>query len=384
MKTSQRISIPVLLLTVIACSGESETGSDATTSSASSGQERSDFKCGTLGLNVSPELPTDRSRMIEVSDYAALVTAIHSGYAYIKVPNGVTIEIPNQSAAVVLGEHQTLFGERGISDNPGRLRVAANPNPTEDSYPVIRLSSYARITGLMIEGPVQVSNTTKSTIGLQSQNDSEGIVFDNNEIFGWPWAGISLKRSKSAKVSHNYIHHNIKTELGYGVVVQNGETTADIECNIFDHNRHAIAGSGALGEGYTASYNLVMQGGGKAAYHQFDMHAKDGYGGSYVKVYNNWFNYGDFGTANRSSVMIRAIPSEGPIEVKGNVFKSDVMITSTQPAVDGVDGSIPDEAALRANNQFLQAFEFTREENGQCMMRVGNQTVPVFCRAVSL
>ncbi|MCM0150035.1 right-handed parallel beta-helix repeat-containing protein [Photobacterium galatheae] len=375
MKVSQRITLPVLLLTVMACSDESETASE---------NEHSVFDCGTLGVNATPVLPTDSNRLIEVSNYAALVSAIESGYSYIKVPNGVTIEIPNQQAALALGEHQTLFGERGISDDPGKLRVAANPNPTEDSYPVIRLSSYSRISGLIVEGPVRVSQTTKSTIGMQTQNDSVGIRVDNNEIFGWPWAGVSLKRSTKATVSHNYIHHNIKTELGYGVVVQNGDTTADIQCNIFDHNRHAIAGSGALGEGYTASYNLVMQGGGKAAYHQFDMHEKDGYGGSYVKVYNNWFNYGDFGTSNRSSVMIRAIPSEGPIEVSGNIFQSDFVIQNGQPTVDGVAGSIPDAETLRKKNQFSQAFSFKRESEHVCVMSVAGQTVPVLCQGVGL
>ncbi|QUJ69676.1 right-handed parallel beta-helix repeat-containing protein (plasmid) [Photobacterium sp. GJ3] len=388
MKLIPMLSLPVLFLSVTACTGDSDEKQASNVVESAFVENPDQYAdpdtCGTLGVKSVPVLVPDLNQLIEVSDYTALKTALDSGYAYVKVPNGVTIEIPNQPGALSVGASQTLFGERGRAAQPGKLLVLPNSGIDEDRYPVMTLASHARVTGLIIEGPSQVSDTLKSTIAMQSQSDAVGIVVDNNEIFGWPWAGVSLKRSRDSQISHNFIHHNIKSELGYGVVVQNGETTADIRCNIFNHNRHAIAGSGALGEGYTASYNLVMQGGGKDAYHQFDMHEKDGYGGSYVHVYNNWFNYGDFGTANRSSIMIRAIPQQGSIEVTGNVFKSAVEISPGRPTVAGVAGSVPDEAALKENNQFAQVFEFLREEADQCVMKVAGQTIPVHCQSVSL
>lgn len=341
--------------------------------------------CGTLGIRFQPLNLPDRSSLISVTNYADLLTAISAGYRYIKIPAGVTIELPNQSGALSLGIGQTLFGERGQVDNPGKLVVLPLETDSDDKYPLITLASHSRVTGLIIEGPVQVSNSDKQTIGMQAESYSTDVMVDNNEIYGWPWAGVSLKQSHRAFVNNNYIHHNIKSELGYGVVVQNGDTSATIQCNIFAANRHAIAGSGKLGEGYLARYNLVMQDGGHGAYHQFDMHkGSEGYGGSYVHVVHNWFNYGDYGTSNRSSVGIRGVPQQAPAVVKENIFKSDYQITSTTTTVTGVSGSIPSEQEQLDHNTFGATFSFSRLDDQSCAMQAADENMAVSCPAVGL
>src|SRR5581483_8007938 len=73
----------------------------------------------------------------------------------------------------------------------------------------------------------------------------------------------------------NYIHHNQHpastnciSELfgdnhaaGYGVETADGAYVT-IERNVFDFNRHAIAGDGKTGTGYLAFDNLILQHGG--------------------------------------------------------------------------------------------------------------------------
>ncbi|MDA4809436.1 right-handed parallel beta-helix repeat-containing protein, partial [Enterobacter hormaechei] len=75
------------------------------------------------------------------------------------------------------------------------------------------------------------TTTRNTTIGIQSLPGSENIEIDNTELWGWPWAAVSVKQSKNIRVHHSFIHDNIRTERGYGVVTQNGEASAEVACN---------------------------------------------------------------------------------------------------------------------------------------------------------
>ena len=94
---------------------------------------------------------------------------------------------------------------------------------------------------------------------------------------GWPVAAVNVGSVLGVNVHHNVIQFNRRQEengtcggeygLGYGVVV--GPGSAVIEANVFDHNRHDIASSGAPGSFYRATYNLVLAG---AVDHSYDVH----------------------------------------------------------------------------------------------------------------
>jgi hypothetical protein len=92
----------------------------------------------------------------------------------------------------------------------------------------------------------------------------------------------------AVRISGNFLHHNRHYDgNGYGVVVADG-AYALIEQNVFEENRHAIAGVSNNGKtdysGYTARDNLILPGGGLACKqeyfvdlgcwqtHQIDMH----------------------------------------------------------------------------------------------------------------
>ena len=100
------------------------------------------------------------------------------------------------------------------------------------------------------------------------------------EIFHWSGAGIDVRdntaqaergrlfntNERAVRIRNNFIHHNRHGDGdGYGVHVADG-AYALIERNVFDENRHAIAGGSSDGKkdfsGYTVRDNLILSGGG--------------------------------------------------------------------------------------------------------------------------
>jgi hypothetical protein len=125
-----------------------------------------------------------------------------------------------------------------------------------------------RLSGLRLEGshPGRERLTQRpSLMGIYHPN----VEVDNCEIFAWSCAalGVGSGASEGAWIHHNYIHHNQRAGLGYGVSL--GRTHVLIEGNLFDFCRHAIASSGVPGSGYTARYNVHLE---NTISHVFDMH----------------------------------------------------------------------------------------------------------------
>ena len=113
-------------------------------------------------------------------------------------------------------------------------------------------------------------------------------MIENNEIFGWPAEGVEAIETPAdfqttPRITRNFIHNNVQCNLGYGVVLS-GNGFARIDRNVFNYNRHDVAGSGQPGQGYLAERNLVLTSGPTCGgnYNQhFDMHGtKGGTGGT--------------------------------------------------------------------------------------------------------
>ncbi|MGH1384794.1 hypothetical protein [Kordia sp.] len=126
------------------------------------------------------------------------------------------------------------------------------------------------------------------------------LVVENCEIKGWFLAGVKITNSKQNKIISNYIHHNRRAGLGYGVAVYNDastETDVLISCNNFEYNRHDISASGSEEQSYEASYNIIGEPGddGVNKTHRFDVHGKNGgteeVAGKHFKIHNNTFLY---------------------------------------------------------------------------------------------
>lgn len=327
--------------------------------------------------------PDNAEGYVTATTFDELSQYVNAGQKFIYIPGSVTISVPNAKNSLHIQDGQTIFSDRGRNGSNGALLTTSYLNDEDNDYPVFEMESNSRVTGLRIQGPSGETTTINKTIGIQFVPGSSNIEVDNNEIFNWPWAGVSVKTSIDNKVHHNFIHDNIRSELGYGIVVQNGNAQAEISCNTFNANRHSIAGSGNDGEGYNAHDNLVLPGGERGAHHQFDMHmGNQQHGGKYVIANDNIFDYGYYGTSNRGSIYIRGVPTDGPITVTGNLFTQPWAVGS-QFAVDGVDGSVPSEDEIKENNSFEVPATYTQDDSEVCKVNISGMSLPVNCTSIS-
>ena len=176
------------------------------------------------------------------------------------------------------------------------------------------------------------------------------VEISNMEISQWDIAGIEVKDSPPPRprselgrlwntnvgavhIKNNFIHDNRHMHIGYGVVASDG-AYALIEQNVFNQNRHAIAGSskdiaGRDFSGYTARDNLILPGGGLHCQpvcwhtHIIDMHGDDndlglsancGKAGETMIIERNTILY-----TNGTAIKIRGNPVDKAV-VDHNVF----------------------------------------------------------------
>ncbi len=141
-----------------------------------------------------------------------------------------------------------------------------------------------------------------------------GLEVDNCEISAFSHAGIFLKKGEGHHIHHNFIHHCQYNGLGYGVCLDTAASL--IEFNVFNWNRHSIAGTGRPGCSYVARHNIEN---GVSLGHCFDMHGGRDRGdgtaiaGTSIEIYNNTF------WAPETPVVIRGIPQE-KCEIHHNWF----------------------------------------------------------------
>ena len=243
----------------------------------------------------------------------------------------------------------TLAGDRGHGGSPGAMIFS-------DAFgtgPLIRAAGdNVRVTGLRIRGPDpkrRLEHHRRSyeqglgdgyyykfpiSYGLATEHD--GLEVDNCELAGFGHSAVRLDAGQDHRVHHNVIHHCQRAGLGYGIFLD--RATARISFNLFDWNRHSIAGTGAPGSGYEADHNVQLE---HSLSHHFDMHGgkdrRDGtdIAGEWMKVHHNTFlgsmqtvrirgtpqrkaeiRYNWFGQSSSSEV----VWSKGRTEVRDNAF----------------------------------------------------------------
>jgi hypothetical protein len=185
----------------------------------------------------------------------------------------------------------------------------------------------------------------------------------------------------AVRIRGNFFHHNRHgSGFGYGVVVGAG-AYALIEQNVFDENRHAIAGDSRHADkldysGYTTRDNLILSGGGKHCSdgwwwsltgwrlncwqtHQIDMHGDQ----------NEWYSAHNWqcGTAGETMIIERntiTYTAGDAIKIRGNpadkavadnnMFKhrSRGNAISQNGACGGWGDNITKPIDVRPNNQF--------------------------------
>lgn len=223
----------------------------------------------------------------------------------------------------------TLAGNRGHNGSAGAIITSDALKTTQMIKP---LGPGVRITGIRLKGPNPKRYMRHHTRAFGEEKrgssyyykfptsngivcDTDRLTVDNCEITAFAHSGIYLKSGAGHHLHHNYIHHCQYHGLGYGVSHNKSESI--IEFNLFDANRHSIAGTGAAESSYTARYNVES---GTASSHCFDMHGgrdrKDGtnIAGKNIRVYGNTFY-----VPQQRAVVIRGEPVE-TCEVYQNWF----------------------------------------------------------------
>jgi hypothetical protein len=277
---------------------------------------------------------------------AALKSARSGEMVYVKGDANIDL---TGTYGVTVPAGVTLASNRGKDGSAGG-RIFQNRIPTDPTYAQITSANCTllkaggdnvRITGLRLEGPDKTTADLKSmNLGMKNGIgvwDYRLLEVDNCEIWGWGWAGVALRitsGSNNAYVHHNYIHHCQDTNVGYGVAVTGG--TAVVEANLFDYTKHAVTGSGLVGEGYEARYNVHLS---HANAQVFDVHPytnpADGktIAGNSYKIHHNTVQ-----VTNSITVGIRAVPVQG-VWIDHNRFQWYVNKGRNEPPVYQSGGS---------------------------------------------
>lgn len=221
---------------------------------------------------------TGYSRILSPGD-ADVVVSTRTGLldALGAATSGTTIYVADDAVIDLSGEMSipipggvTLASGRGRNGSEGALLYTTS---AQQGHLFVVQDPCVRITGIRIEGPYPGTER----LDFRPNGIYSGRRFtevDNCELFGWSSAAISYSTGATtgSYAHHNYIHHNQRDGLGYGVVL-NAEHIFIIG-NLFDFCRHAIAATGRPGSGYDARWNVHLE---HTISHIFDMHGERDY-----------------------------------------------------------------------------------------------------------
>ncbi len=230
-----------------------------------------------------------------------------------------TVRVYIEKLVIEIPEGVILASNRGQGNSRGAMIFS----DTFETRPLIRVAGpNVRITGLRIGGPNPkpcLEHHRRSFAEGRGHEyyykfpTSDGIVtehlgleVDNCELGGWSHAAICLRAGDKHHIHHNFIHHNQYNGLGYGV--SHDKAFSLIERNLFNYNRHSIAGTGRPGSGYEARHNVEIK---DSLSHCFDMHGgrdrKDdtNIAGTWLKIHHNTFR------SVKTAIVIRGVPEEG-------------------------------------------------------------------------
>lgn len=286
--------------------------------------------------------PEESDIVITTNDFNSLKSAIeNANYGdTIYINDNLEIEIPAEGT-LTIPNGVTLASGRGRDGSQGALLYSNNllTDPYFE-HPAIIAGDDVQISGLRLRGPDGTSsslNYGKQAAGIK-QEYSKNLEVHNCEIYNWYVYGIYIVDSENVNIHHNYIHNNQNPHIGYGVCNRN-KTDTIISYNIFNHNRHDVAGiknTNMEPPSYTVQYNLI---GPDAVSHRFDMHGcgytdswgcpdmytKDNAGpenlaGETINILNNYLL--PMNSPKYHSVVIRGIPRD-MANIIGNYFPND-------------------------------------------------------------
>lgn len=260
-------------------------------------------------------------RVPEDMDFPAALAQAHWG-SVIQIHPDLAIELTGSEEFVVPSGVTIRGSRRGLQQ--GAL-LTSEGDPDGGTQHLWTNGGFVRVTGVQLVGPTRDKSTELRQSGIIAVKNPDSTtpdafgdtIVDHNRLSGFPSAAIEaagasaadwacppppdVVRPESVQVVRNFIHHNTREGLGYGVVV-GSDGLADIVGNTFMMNRHAIAADGMAQTRYRAWFNLVLSNvpsyGTFESREQadFDMHGSDksshhtgGIGGGEVEIARNTF-----------------------------------------------------------------------------------------------
>ena len=165
--------------------------------------------------------------------------------------------------SIPIGDRRSLIASPGCERTLARLgpRIFVTDAPGNEPLFVIS-GDYVRVSGFRLEGPTSgIAKGDRKEKGIvispaASPDPLRSVEISNMEVFYWSGEGIQVvdnvqdaERGRlfntnpgAVRIGDSYFHHNRHGDGdGYGVEVAAGGY-ATIEHNVFDENRHAIAG----------------------------------------------------------------------------------------------------------------------------------------------
>lgn len=275
----------------------------------------------------------------EMDFFAALARATWGSVIQVAPDQVIDLSFLDASSFLQIPPGVTIRGNRrGIQRGP--RFTSTNDGDVINQF--VSSGDFVRITGVELEGPTRsrLPFAPASGTGIQVENrpvDAQrrlgATLVDHNKLSDYPVAAISVFSGSvladwacggqpgplpgaPVQIVRNFIHHNVRKGLGYGVSV-GVDGFAEIVGNTFLMNRHAIAADGTALSGYRARHNLVLS--NVPSYKttrleqaDFDMHGSDGssqhtggIGGGRVEIEGNTFL-----GSNRLNYDLRGRPCE--------------------------------------------------------------------------
>jgi hypothetical protein len=235
----------------------------------------------TVGLPTVNGRPT--AHITREDQNALFAQAVGVPNAVVRIAGNIDLDLSYMSE-IFVAEGVDIIGERARSPKGPRLFTTTFPRSLLDiGTPERGPSDNVRIIGLRLDGgessdPCDSAGVTPDADAI-SVFSSVHVVIDHNELYHWqgstvtiydPGRRINKENAKEAVWVHdNYIHDNQHPTYcgldptgkghggGYGVSVNQGGF-AQIDRNVFESNRHAIAGHGSPGDGYLLYRNLFL------------------------------------------------------------------------------------------------------------------------------
>jgi FG-GAP-like repeat len=225
-----------------------------------------------------------------VSTAAELQTAVNAAASspflcarpyVIWVPNDASIDLSffiatesQDDFLLKIPECVTLASGRSATVDGGLLHLDVTVGTSQKF--MLSLGDRASVSGLRLRGPSFSSAAGPVANGAIIIEGVTAGTVDDNEIFNWPEAAVSVSDASNSQataqqitVSNNFIHDNVMCGSGYGVVVGKAGYAYIIR-NLFNNNRHAVSDDGCvrgniLGDGkctgdtgYIAQLNFIL------------------------------------------------------------------------------------------------------------------------------